>query len=441
MIGDWPIEVGQTAAARRRGYHPGMPAIRALFLLVGAIIGIVYPFIPAILAGRGFDPAGVGLVTAISAVAFTLAVAVWGHLGDVVLGRVAALRIGVAGSAVAILVLLLDVPPPIVGLLVVIFIGFESSFAPLSDALAVNALAGSPAAYPRIRLLASLGFAIASIAAGRLYDEVGFAPASVLWAAAAVAIGVTLRWVPDIGRFEEAGVPVVGGPAGAAARLSSPLGQPGVVRPGSPLRRLAGGGSFGIVVRSQPRLPSVLLGIGLVQVGVVSGFTFLSLRLIDLGGGPTEIALAAGVSAIAEIPTIWLIPRVIGRVGLRALLVGGILLYGLVMLTWAGLADPALIVGTRVVSGVAFAGISVGAVMTIAALLPPELQATGQGLNQTVSFGLAAIVANAVGGVVYGWGGALPLFLGCAALAGVGAVVTWRAVPARASAGPLRSRP
>jgi len=414
-----------------------MPALRVMFLLVGAIIGVVYPFIPAILADRGFDPTGVGLVTAASAVAFTLAVAIWGHLGDVVIGRTAAFRIGVVGSTVGVLAMLADVPAPVVGLLVIVFITFESSFAPLADALAVNALATTPNAYARVRVLASVGFGVASIAAGRLYEEAGFWPAPLSWAGLGVAIFVTLRWVPDVQRFAQTEAPGRAG-TGPSIRAPSP----------SPLRRLAGGGSFGVALRTQPRLPRVLLGLGLVHVGIVSGFTFLSLRLIDLGGGPTEIALAAGISAIAEIPAIWLVPRVIGRTGLRSLLVAGIVLYGFVMASWAFIADPSLIVATRIASGVAFAGITVGAVMTIAALLPPELQASGQGLYQTVGFGVAAIAANAIGGIVYGSGGAMPLFLGCAALAAISALVTWRAVPVRAaagppgaSAGPVRSRP
>jgi PPP family 3-phenylpropionic acid transporter len=171
---------------------------------------------------------------------------------------------------------------------------------------------------------------------------------------------------------------------------------------------------------------------------MLAGFTFLALRILDLGGQPSDVALSAGISAFAEIPAMALVPRIAARTSMRSLLVGGLLLYGLTMASWAFLADPGLIVASRLVSGVAFAGISIGAVMTIAALLPPELQATGQGLYQTVGFGVAAIVANALGGVIYGTGGAMPLFLGCAVLAAIGALVTWRSVPARA-ARPLAS--
>lgn len=380
-----------------------MPAIRAVFVLVGAALGVFYPFISAILDDRGFSAEAIGLTTAFAALGFAISVPIWGHLGDVVIGRVAALRIAIAGSTVAAVALLLDVPPVGVAMLIIVYAGFESAVSPIADALAVNAISGARA-YARIRLLMSVGFAGASILAGRLYDVAGFDPASLLWAAAAAAILVASRWVPDVGRYRA--------PARAAGA-----------------RR---GGSFALVLRTQPRIRGLLLGLGLVHVGVLAGFTFLALRILELGGQASDVALSAGVSALAEIPAMALIPRVAARTGMRALLVGGILLYGLVMASWAFLADPGLIVATRVVSGVAFSALTIAAVLTIASLLPPELQGTGQGLYQTVGFGVAAVVANAIGGLVYGSGGAMPLFLGCAALAVLGAIVAWRSVPAPA---------
>jgi MFS family permease len=91
-----------------------MPALRILFLLAGAILGAFYPFLSSILAERGFTSAEIGLTVALSSLAFMLAVPVWGHLADVVFGRVAALRAGVIGSTAALLGLLLGAPPIIV---------------------------------------------------------------------------------------------------------------------------------------------------------------------------------------------------------------------------------------------------------------------------------------------------------------------------------------
>lgn len=425
------------AGAAKARYHPLVLAIRGLFLLVGAILGVFYPFVPPILAERGFTPAEIGLTTALAAVAFTLSVPVWGHLADLVLGRVVALRIAAVGSTIAVLGLVLDGPPVVIGLLIIGYAAFESALAPLADAVAVNALSAAPRSYPRVRLLSSLGFAGASILAGRLYDETGFGPAPFLWAAMGLAILVVTRWVPDVPRYR--------GPSPGDAAPSVPV-RGGAPAPGAPTHAEPGlarprGGSFVLVLRTQPRLRGLLLGLGLVHVGMLAGFTFLALRLLDLGGQASDVALSAGTSALAEIPAMALVPRIVGRIGVRALLVAGILLYGLVMASWAFLADPSLIIATRLASGVALAVITIAAVMTIAALLPAELQATGQGLYQTVGFGVAAIVANAVGGLVYGSGGATPLFLGTAVLAVLGAVVAWRFTPAPAVTAPVRSGP
>ncbi len=406
-----------------------MAAIRSLFLLTGAILGVFYPFMSAILAERGFTPAQIGLTAALASLAFMLSVPIWGHLADVVIGRIAALGAGVIGSTIALLGLLLGVPPVVVVILIVLYATFESSLSPLADALAVNALGRSPRSYARVRLMSSFGFAGTSILAGRLYDETGFWPAPILVAVVAIGMLVVLRWVPDVARFR--------GHVNAGGATAGPPGSTPVTA-STPVRRR--GGSFMFVLRTQPKLRGVLVGLGLVHIGMLAGFTFLALRLLELGGHPSDVALSAGVSALAEVPAMALIPRIVSRTGVRTLLVAGIVLYAGALVAWALLADPTLIVATRIVSGVGFAAITIAAVMTIASLLPPELQATGQGLYQTVGFGAAAIVANALGGVVYGLGGATPLFLGCAALALVGAVVAWRTVPSPAQAGTMSAR-
>ena len=390
-----------------------MLALRVLFLLAGAMIGAFYPFLSAILAERGFRPAEIGLTVALSSLAFMLAVPVWGHLADVVIGRVAALRAGVIASTAALFGLVVGAPPIIVVGLIIAYAAFESSIAPLADALAVNVLGRSRRSYARVRLLTSLGFAGTSILAGRLYNEAGFWPAPLLVSAGAIGMVVALRWVPDVARF--------GSGAGTDAARNA-IGA----------RR---GGSFTLVLRTQPRLRGVLLGLGLVHIGIMAGFTFLALRLLELGGQPSDIALSAGISALAEIPAMAMIPRIVRRTGTRALLAGGMILYAAVLVSWAFLADPSLIVATRLVSGLAFAAITISAVMTIATMLPSELQATGQGLYRTVGFGAAAIIANALGGVVFGLGGATPLFLGCAVLALAGAAVIWSAAALTAHGG------
>lgn len=378
-----------------------MAAIRALYLLVGVALGVFYPFVSVILRARGLTTAEIGLVTGVAAVAFTVSVPIWGHLADVVIGRTRALRLAALGAGASVLVLLLDPSLLMVGLSVVIYAAFQSTLGPLVDALAVNALAGSPRAFARARLLSSLGFAIPSITVGFVYDRVGFGPAPALFVIGTLAVAVAASRAPDLGRF--------GGHA-ASSRA---------------------GGSFMLALRLAPRLRRVLVGLALVHIGILAGFTYLAIRLMELGGGPSSVALSAGVSGLAEIPAMLLVGRYVVRTGLRAMLVLGMTAYAASLAAWAVVDVPWIIVATRVGSGFAFAAITISAVMTIAALLPPKLQGTGQGLYQTVGFGAAAVVANVVGGVVYGAGGPAPLFLGCAVLALLGAIIAWSAAPAR----------
>jgi len=131
------------------------------------------------------------------------------------------------------------------------------------------------------------------------------------------------------------------------------------------------------------------------------------------------------------------------RIGLRAIFVGSAGLYAVCLATWTVLDVPLAIVVTRAVTGVAFSGVVIGVVLTIATLLPAELQATGQSLFQTSAFGLAAIVANVVGGWLYQSAGHVAVFGLGAVLAVAAAGIGWFAFPRgpAGSAQPARSSP
>ncbi len=378
-----------------------MRALRAVFLLNGAALGVFYPFIAVILDGRGVPPQGIGLITAASSAAFSLAVPLWGHVADVILGRRRALAVSAVGAAV--FVLLAGAPLPLV-FMALGFVGFslfESAWGPLGDALAVNAIKDHGRDYGRVRLLSSVGFAIVTTAAGFLYNVTGYGPAFALCAGLAVLLALAALRAPDVDRAD--------------------------------LKRVTGGhvrgGSFGVALRIQPRLWLVLLAILLVHIGIIAGFTYLPLRLLELGGGPSDVALLAGVSAFAEIPAMLVVGGIAARIGIRGLMAGSILVYGACFASWAVLDSPLLIVATRVATGFAFAGLWVGSVLTMAVLLPPRLQATGQGLYQLTGFGLAAVLANVVGGILYGTYGSEIVFILATILALVAAVLAYAVFP------------
>jgi len=374
-------------------------ALRVVVLALGAALAVIYPFISVILAERGFGPAEIGLIASIGALGFTVAVPAWGHLADVRLGRPRTLFVtGIAG-AIAVALLVAPWPPLVIAILFWLFWIFESPWQPLADAVTVNAVGRD---YARVRLLTSLSFAVVVIAAGFLYDVTGYAAAYVLFAGCAVVMAIAALGVPDVARADLSAHREVG------------------------RRRLLG--STGVAFRIAPRLALVLGAVGLVHVGILAGFTYLPLRIVELGGSSADVALASGSSAAMEIPAMLGAAAVARRIGLRGVFVGSALLYGVCMASWTVIEAVPLIILTRTLTGVAFAGILVGTVMTIGRLLPAELQATGQALYQTIAFGAAAIVANLVGGILYEVLGPAAVFAfgaGLAALAVVIGFVSW----------------
>jgi MFS transporter, PPP family, 3-phenylpropionic acid transporter len=392
-------------------------ALRLVVLALGAALGVFYPFIPVILAGRGFSPAQIGLVASIGAIGFTLAVPAWGHIADVNLGRARTLQVCAIGGAAAVGAMLGQWPPIVLALLFMAYWIFESSWQPLIDALTVNLV--DRRRYARTRLLTSLSFALSSIGAGFLYDTAGFDAAYVLAVLAAVVIAVAAGRVPDIGR----------------AHLDESLA--GAASAGSDSRRPRRGlGSAGVALRVAPRLGAVLIAVTLISITIISGFTYLPLRLGDLGSPPSDIALSAGISALAEIPAMLVAARVAQRIGLRGMFVTSALIYGTATTSWIVLDSAPLIIATRLVTGVAFAWILVCVVLTIARLLPSELQGTGQSLYQTFGFGISAIVANIVGGLLYQYIGHGAVFGLGTVLAIIAAILGWTVFPRDARLAP-----
>jgi PPP family 3-phenylpropionic acid transporter len=335
------------------------------------------------------SPEGIGVITAASSAAFSLAVPAWGHIADVILGRRRALALSAVGAAAFVLLAGAPVPLVVVTLGLVGFSLFESAWGPLGDALAMNAIVDHGREYGRIRLLTSIGFGVVSALAGFLYNQTGYGPAFVLCALLALLLALAAIRAPDIARADLATV----------------------------ARGRTRGGSFAVALRIQPRLGPVLLALLLAYAGIIAGFTYLPLRLIELGGGPSDVALNAAVSAFAEIPAMLLAGTVAARIGIRGLVAGSALLYAACFVSWTVLDSPLLIIATRVPSGMAFAGLWVGGVLTMAVLLPPRLQATGQGLYQVTAFGVAAVVANIGGGLLYGALGSAAVFAVAAVLA------------------------
>ncbi|MGD0247507.1 MAG: MFS transporter [Candidatus Limnocylindrales bacterium] len=388
--------------------------LRILYLSSGLCFGALYGFMPVLLRSKGFEPALIGLATSLGAVGYSIALPAWGHMGDIVSGPRRTLQM--ACIPAALFAVGLAAPLPVFGVIlcvVVISAGAGPALA-LTDAMAVPALSDASRQYSGLRLIASLGGAGSSVACGLLYSQTGYAVAPLVFVAAMATTVLAAQFIP-FGRDSERRRRAAAGPGRSAS--------------GPPHGRL---GSVGEALDGRPRLLATLISIAFVFAGVNAGGTYMSLRISDLGGGPVQVGLVNGVAAFAEIPGLLLAGWLAWRLGLRRVLAVSSLGLAACLASWIVLVDPLAILVTRFASGICFGGIVVSYVLAMARLLPARLSATGQTLLQATGFGLAAIVANLAGGVLYGAAGALGVFGAGAVCAAIGGLIGLVALPAKA---------
>jgi MFS transporter, PPP family, 3-phenylpropionic acid transporter len=370
-----------------------------LFLLTGIANAVFSPFGTAILAERGISPTWIGLLGAIVSLAFVAVAGAWGHVADVVLGRARAMRIAVLVSAALLAVFALPLPVVALGAVYVAYATTYGLVLPLADALAVNALRDPARQYGPVRGFQSGVFAVAALAAGAMYARAGYGPAVPLFVGLAIVLAFVAGRLPDVARAR-----LAAGPRGGAMR-----------------RALATG----------PRLPRALFAIGMANVGVFAGMTFLPLLILRLGGGPTEIGLAVSLTAIVEVVAMPVVSRLLARFGARAVVTVSCALLAVVFGWWAVAPTPAYVVAAAVLYGSAWSGMWVGSVTTVRVLLPASLQGSGQTLLAVTTAGVAAFVANVGGAILWAGPGPLVLFGIAAACAVVGALFGWLSLPER----------
>ncbi len=304
--------------------------LRLLFLASGAWVAAVAPFIVVILRSRGLDTVTIGLLSALSALAAAVMVPAWGHLADVLVGRAYAFRLGLGLAIGSSLVVMLPVPLPVFAFTMALFSVLPILFLSLGDALAVNALSAPERQYGPLRALASLSFAVGVIVAGFLYDAAGYDAVPFVALVWSVSLLVLLRWVPD--RTRDPRIRAIAGREGgdlAAGRF----------------------GSISRVLSVQPRFLAVLAVLTLAYTGLQGSMVFLPIRIVELGGKPSDVALTYGIASFAEIPGLMLVGWAGRRIGIRWLVVLTLAAYGLCILSWGVLATPLAINATRVVTG------------------------------------------------------------------------------------------
>jgi MFS family permease len=359
--------------------------VQVLFTLVGVAEASILPFLPIVLSDRGLSAAEIGVVLSVAALAGFISTPLWGHAGDGRLGAERTLVVAAIGAGAAAVPLVFVHSFLALTIVVVLITAARSAMASLTDAIALEHLGDDRAQYGRVRLWLSLGWAISACVWGLVLQ----------WG--------SLDWLPWIyvGCVLVVAVAAYSVGGGRAVREPTPAGT----------RRA-------MLIGLAPFLLSLLL----LFAAFNATFSFISLRIRELGGGLFVVGAATALQAVAEAPVMRITPRLNRVIGHRALYVVGSLFFIASFIAWAFLDDPLAIALVKLVAGVGFALVYVGSVLLVDDLVPPGLRGTGQGLAKAVTFGLSPILGSLAGGAIYDYAGPRALFLACAGAALVAAM-------------------
>jgi PPP family 3-phenylpropionic acid transporter len=358
--------------------------VQVLFTLVGVGEASILPFLPIVLRDRGLSAAEIGVVLSVAALAGFVSTPLWGHAGDGRLGAEHTLAVASIAAAAAAMPLLVAHSFLALTIVVVLITAARSAMASLSDAIALEHLGDDRAQYGRVRLWLSLGWAISACVWGLVLEWGSLDRLPWIYVGCVLVVAVAAH--------------SVGGER--TAREASPAGT----------RRT-------MLVALAPFLLSLLL----LFAAFNATFSFISLRIRELGGGLFVVGAATALQAVAEAPVMRITPRLNRVLGHRALYVVGSLFFIVSFVAWAFLDDPLAIALVKLVAGVGFALVYVGSVLLVDDLVPPGLRGTGQGLAKAVTFGLSPILGSLAGGAIYDYAGPRALFLACAGAALVAA--------------------
>lgn len=365
------------------------------FVAQGAFI----PFLSLYYRSTGLDLAQIGLLIALPGLIQIVATPLWGVLADalrlhrillpltIICTVVPIFFIGRSNTFVALL--------PLVAALAI----FTAPIIPLADSATLASLGTQRERYGRQRVWGAVGWIISAFLFGMLFQSKG---PSVIFLSYLLL-----------------------GPLTALVAATMPRAELPRVHLQSAARTLLHDRRWAIFL-------GCILLIGCAN-GAIQGF--LPLYLQDLGAGGEQIGLAISFGSVTELPVMLLAPLVLRRWGARPLLVTSGLLFALRAITYVFAPSYGWALAVQVLHGPCFAALYVGGVDEAQRLAPRGLETTAQSLFGTMLFGIAAALANAVGGRIYQDFGSATLFSVTAvvALLGVLGVLTLRERPAQAA--------
>ncbi|WP_439899216.1 MFS transporter [Pseudomonas gingeri] len=363
--------------------------LSGFYLFYFALLGATAPFLALYFHHLGFAPARIGELVAIPMLMRCVAPNIWGWLGDYTGRRLVIVRFGAVCTLLAFSLIFFDKSYAWLALVMALHAFFWHAVLPQFEVITLAHLQGQAARYSQIRLWGSIGFILAVVALGRLFEwlSLDIYPVAIV----VIMSGIVLSsvWVPN----------------------AQPLSQ---------ANRPAGEGFL-----RQLRSPGVLAFYGCVALMQMSHgpyYTFLTLHLESLGYSRGLIGLLWALGVVAEVLMFLAMSRILTRFSVRRVLLVSFLLAALRWLLLGSFAEHLwVLLFAQLLHAATFGSFHASAIHFVQRSFGARQQGQGQALYAALSGTGGALGALYAG---YSWNALGPtLTFSIASLAALAAAI------------------
>ncbi|POD72011.1 MFS transporter [Pseudomonas syringae group genomosp. 3] len=320
-----------------------------------ALLGSAAPFMALYLHHLGFASARIGELVAIPMLMRCVAPNIWGWLGDYTGRRLLIVRFGALCTLLAFSLILIDKSYAWLAMVMALYAFFWHAILPQFEVITLAHLQGQTSRYSQIRLWGSIGFILAVVVLGRVFEGFSLDLFPYILLAIMAGIAVSSWWVPN------------------AQPLTS-----------TPQAEAQAGGFLKQLMR--PGVWVFYISVALMVLSHGPYYTFLTLHLETLGYSRGLIGMLWAVGVVAEVLMFMAMSRILHRFSVRQVLFASFLLAALRWLLLGLFAEhlPALLIA-QVMHAATFGSFHAAAIHFVQRSFGPRQQGQGQALYAALS--------------------------------------------------------
>ncbi|QID18192.1 MFS transporter [Nitrogeniibacter mangrovi] len=337
-----------------------------------AFIGAFAPYFTLYLQSLNFSAADIAILMSLMQVMRVVAPNLWGWLADRLGARMPIVRFSAVASLAGFCVFFqtTSFAGVFVGMAVMAF--FWSAALPLIESLTFAHLQRQTGRYGNIRLWGSVGFIVSVLGIGYALNRWPVDSQLGMTATVLAGIMVLAFMVPEAGR---------------------------------PPHHHEAPGLWSVLRRREVR--AVLGACFFMSAAHGALYVFYSIYLVEAGYSKSVVGWMWTLGVLAEIVVFMLMPRLTKRFSLRAILLVAYLsaVLRFVLIGW-GVGTFAVLLFAQLLHGMTFGAYHAASIAAINAWFPGRLQARGQALYGSISFGAGGMLGGLLSG--YTWDGLGP---------------------------------